>query len=685
VKARFRSLNISNKIAAVFLVLLFMMGTGGSVGLYNGSQIEKVTTRLYTDSFKRERTLSDIEKALLGQRQELFIHTIVSERGSKSFLAGSLMEHKQMIDRQLGEYESFGTAGNEQTLRELKYSLSEYWAIQGEVVALSTTGERGSAITLMRGDADVKFAAVMNALKRLINDESGKSYAAYKTIRSFAGIIIAVTMVFTALAIIMAGALWFVLTRSIVAPIRAIEESAKKVGKGHFEQRVPVITEDELGSLAREFNSMADRVEEYYATLEKKVTQRTEELEKANVELVESKRKIESTNVELTSANAMKNQFLANVSHELRTPMNSIIGFSDLLRERVYGDLTDKQIQYVDYIRTSGAHLLSLINNILELSRIEVGALTMEEGEFSLAEVLGETLGMVKPLAHKRGITVTSRRSPASPVIRADRVKFKQALMNVLSNAVKFNVEGGSVDVDWRITEEPDGMGMKRYLVVSVKDTGMGIAEEDLGRIFHAFEQIDQSSTREHEGTGLGLALAEKLIKLHGGAITVESKLGEGSTFFIKIPQGTVQIDAATYAPREAKKAFGAKPSTVLVACESFDMNQLLSIYLSAGSYEAATASDGEEAVRMAKTLEPCAIIMGVTLSKKDGWEVMKELKANESTSSIPVVLLSSTDNREMGLALGAAAYLEKPVTKSAVMDVLARLCDDDWKAARGG
>ncbi|MEE8573855.1 MAG: ATP-binding protein [Thermodesulfobacteriota bacterium] len=680
-KWSFKSLSISNKVAAVFLVLLFMMGIGGSVGLYNGSQIEKVTERLYMDSFKREAALSQIEKDLLSHRQQLFLHTVVNEHSSKSYIKGSLVEHNKRIDRRISEYKSFGVADNEQFLRELTYSLSEYRTTEARVVSLSNENERARAITLMRGGGEIKFAAVMTALKRLINDESAKAYSDYQTIRKFAGIIIIVTLIFTVLAIFVAGGLWFALTRSIVAPLRAIAESARSIAKGDFKERVPVATDDELGRLAGEFNKMAEQLEDSYSTLEAKVIDRTVELNRINVELKESKREVEDANVELMSANKMKSQFLANVSHEFRTPMNSIIGFSDLLREKACGELNEKQLKYLDYIRSSSGNLLNLINNILELSRIEVGALVLEPEDFSLTEVLGEVLGTVKPMAHNRGIAVSTKKAPASPVIRADKTKFKQILYNILSNAIKFNKDGGTVDVGWEIKDEPSGMRMERYLTISVTDTGIGIGEDDAKRIFKEFEQIDQSSTREYEGSGLGLSLAERLVKLHSGYIWFESKPGgaegegEGGTvFYIKLPQGTEQIDLPKPEPRSSAVARESEELTVLIACESADLNELLSIYLAGTPYAIVTAEDGDELIHMTNAHLPFAVIMGITLPKRDGWEVMKEFKANEATADIPIILLSSDDNKEMGFSLGAAAYLEKPVARVRVLDLLSRL-----------
>ncbi|MDP2683302.1 MAG: ATP-binding protein, partial [Deltaproteobacteria bacterium] len=241
-------------------------------------------------------------------------------------------------------------------------------------------------------------------------------------------------------------------------------------------------------------------------------------------------------NEELIKINKMKSQFLANVSHELRTPLNSIMGFSELLSEKSFGELNEKQTQYVNYINTSGSHLLHLINNILDLSKIEAGKIELEPEEFPLADVLGEVLSIVRPMAHKKDIIIESKTLPLSPTVRLDRSKFKQIMLNLLSNAVKFNKSSGKINIDWDISEEAKGDIMERVLHISVKDTGIGIKDEDIPRVFRDFEQLDPSITREYGGTGLGMALTKKLVELHGGRIWVESEYGKWTQFSFVIP-----------------------------------------------------------------------------------------------------------------------------------------------------
>ncbi len=671
----FNSLSISNKLAVVFLFLLVMMGVGGLVGLYNASQLANITEKLYVDSFKRGETLSSVENEFLTARQEIFLHTIISDNASKAYLEGSIDEHKQKISKLLNDYHAMGVIqGNEGLYELLRANLDTYWALHLRTESLSRKGQRDAALSIIRMEGYKSFTDTLDSLKKLIKEERDSAYTAYLESDFFAGIIIAVTLAFTIVAIVVAAGLWAALTRSIVKPILSIEESAKKIGHGDLKERVHVRTEDEIGNLAVEFNKMAENLENYYTTLERKVEERTDELKTANKELYGKKQELEVTNIELQEANRMKSQFLANVSHELRTPLNSIIGFSELLQEKAFGELNERQTQYVEYIHSSGGHLLQLINNILDLSKIEAGRMELSLDKFPVTEALGEIFGLIRPMALKRGITIESKSVPASPMLVADKAKFKQIMLNLLSNAVKFNVDGGGIVVDWEISEEPSGMKMVRCITFKVRDSGIGLTPEDIGRLFKEFEQIDSSITREYGGTGLGLVLTKRLVELHKGSIWVESEPQRGSVFNVKLPQGTEDLDIPVVTRRAYSPTDGAKRPLVLITSESLDINHLLEIYLAGEIYDVETAPDGIELLKKAHERPPFTIIMGITIPKKDGWETLKELKSDRSTMDIPVIIISSTDNKQLGYSLGAVEYMEKPIDRQRLLNVLERL-----------
>ena len=298
----------------------------------------------------------------------------------------------------------------------------------------------------------------------------------------------------------------------MVRPIRRLEEGARKIGAGDLGQSIEVHTGDELEALAGQFNRMTAQLRESYADLEHKVEVRTRELaEKSH---------------QLEIADRHKSEFLANMSHELRTPLNAIIGFSEALGEGLFGELNAKQREYLEDIHASGRHLLSLINDILDLSKIEAGRMELDLSHFSAPAAIENCATLVRERAQRHGLSLSLEIAPELGQLYADERKFKQVLLNLLSNAVKFTPDGGKVTLRARV-EAGD-------LEVEVADTGAGIAPEDQASVFDEFRQLGKGV----EGTGLGLALARRFVELHGGAIRLQSAPGTGSRFIFTLPLG---------------------------------------------------------------------------------------------------------------------------------------------------
>src|SRR3990172_5852535 len=674
----FYSLKISKKIGAIFGLLLLMMGLGGAFGLYNAISIVNVAEQMYKNNFQRSEILSAVEKELLIQHQELFLHVISSDRGVKDFFDKSIIQRMDKVNSLILEYGAYGLREDtEKLLDEFAKETILYWDVQMRVLNLSNEGKSEKAKALAGDEGKRQFNASMHSLKGLFKEERLAAAAAYQESQNLGRDITVLTGAFTLLAIMLAGGLWTVLSRSIIKPILDIEEASKRVAHGDFSRPASVMSRDEIGELALEFNKMAERLEEYYSALGKKVEDRTEELMAANSELSQKKAELEDKNEELSRVNRMKTLFLANVSHELRTPLNSIIGFSELLQEKSFGELNEKQTQYSKFIHASGTHLLHLINSILDLSKIEAGRMDLAKEKFSVSELIGDAVGSVRPIAHKRNIGIDVKETRASIMITADRSKLKQVMLNLLSNAVKFNIEDGKVIVDWGVKEEPKGMTVGKSFYIEVTDTGMGIKEEDSKRLFTEFEQLDAAITREHGGTGLGLALTKKLVELHGGNIRVESEHGKGCKFIVTVPQEPGEVEVASLNPEPVvfvSNVMEASRPVILVASESDGLNHLLKVYLSGDRYDVIMANDGPELLRKAKEQKPFSIVMGIRLRKMDGWEVLKELKRGAETRDIPVVIVSATNDKELGFALGAVDYLEKPVEKPRLLQTLGRL-----------
>ncbi len=400
-------------------------------------------------------------------------------------------------------------------------------------------------------------------------------------------------------------------------------------------------------------------IEKLNLELERKVRERTQELEILNQMLKES-------NAELLRANNLKSEFLANMSHELRTPLNAIIGFSELLLEPAYGALTADQREYVADILSSGRHLLELINDILDLSKIEAGKMRLALDEFDLPDAVEEAMMTLRVEASRKQISLEARLDPALPAVVADRGKFKQILTNLLSNAVKFTPAGGRVT----LSTEKEGDTLR----VSVEDTGIGIRPEDQERIFAAFIQVDGSYARRYQGTGLGLTLVRRFVQMHGGEISVQSDVGKGSLFTFRLP-----LHPGTGAPAEPEAregeavsgrpgppAGGDGPGNLILVVEDNPANlKLVREVLKGRGYRVLEAASGEEALDAVKFIRPDLILMDIQLPGLDGLAVTRRLKQDPATRDIPTVALTAhamkRDEARVREA-GCAGYIPKPI-----------------------
>ncbi len=377
---------------------------------------------------------------------------------------------------------------------------------------------------------------------------------------------------------------------------------------------------------------------------------------------------IEAKNRQLQIASRHKSEFLANMSHELRTPLNAIIGFSEVLIDRIFGDLNAKQTDYLQDILDSGRELLALINEILDLAKVEAGRMELELSVFSLPDTLEHGLTLVREQASRHTISLSLEVAPEIELVEADELKIKRVIVNLVSNAVKFTPDGGSVDVVARRAGED--------IHIAVRDTGPGISPEDQERIFEEFQQVGQSSLQQHEGTGLGLALAKRLVELHGGRIWVESAPGAGSTFSFALPQRQPIVPAlAPAASRtgEAVTTSGHGPVILLVEDNAHSI-ELLTLYLGGAGFQVAVARDGEDGLAQVARLRPAAILLDILLPRLDGWEFLNRVKADAALADIPVIIVSMVDEPGKGYALGAAKYLTKPVSRDELLATLRRV-----------
>jgi PAS domain S-box-containing protein len=385
-------------------------------------------------------------------------------------------------------------------------------------------------------------------------------------------------------------------------------------------------------------------------------------------ERVHVEEELRRARVAAEGANRAKSDFLAKMSHELRTPLNSIIGFSEMLEDEAFGSLNDKQRRSVDNVLTSGRQLLQVINDILDLSKVEAGRMQLAPVELDVGAALAEVRGVIESLARLKSHSVDIEVEPGVPTLLADAGRFRQIMYNLLSNAIKFTPDGGRILITARRA------GGEGAVEIAVADSGIGIAPVDQERIFREFEQLDSAYVRQQQGTGLGLALTRKLVELHGGRIWVESEVGRGSTFRFILPhRAHPRPSPAPFAmPREAGVSVGGGP-LVLVVEDDLRAGDLLGHYLREAGYRVAQASSGAQAIVLAKSLKPDAITLDILLPGEDGLAILGSLKASPDTSGIPVVVVSITDHRELGFSLGAVEWLMKPVQRDAFVAAVRR------------
>ncbi|TMC43841.1 MAG: response regulator [Chloroflexi bacterium] len=457
-------------------------------------------------------------------------------------------------------------------------------------------------------------------------------------------------------AIVLALVLGFLAAAWITRPVDELTQAATRIAQGDFVTPLKVrerFAAKELRALARTFNQMALQLSGAYQTLEEKVSQRTSELQAANQELAR--------------ANKLKSEFLANVSHELRTPLSAIIGFSQILLDGIDGPVNEEQQQDISQVNKSGQSLLALINQILDLSKIEAGKMELSLERVDLPALISSVLDSISPLAQAKGLQIDTRFAPGLPALEADAGRLKQIVINLLSNAVKFT-ERGHIE----ILAQPSG----RMVRIAVKDTGIGISAESQKVIFEEFVQGDGSSTRRHGGTGLGLSIVRRLVEMHGGAITVLSEPGLGSTFTFTVPawaSGQAALGATQRRPLRRPNQ-GLPGAAILVVDDDPSVRQLISRHLEQEGWKTVQASNAADALQLAREIRPMLITLDIMMPDASGWWVLEKLKEDPLTAGIPVLVVTIVEDQRLVFALGASDYLGKPYDRGALIAKIHRL-----------
>jgi len=529
---------------------------------------------------------------------------------------------------------------------------------------------RSAASGVQRSDGDIAIVLPIQQDGRTIGSVYLRAeYALRERVLTYLGIAFLVALAALGVALVLSTRL----QRAVVQPILAINEVARDVmQRQDYSRRAPKATDDEVGDLADSFNGMLGEIEKHAleilrlnAQLEARVRERTAQLERSNEEL-----RLATAVAE--KANRAKSEFLSSMSHELRTPLNAIIGFGQLLGTSIVDAKPERRQEFVDHIVGAGKHLLTLINEILNLARIESGHVELSLEPVPMDDVLNECRKMIEPLARQRGIR-TQFACSSGNVALADRMRLKQVVLNLVGNAIKYNRPNGSVDV------ECNRLGAQ-YVRLSVKDTGAGLKPEQVQALFQPFNRLGQEGGPE-QGTGIGLVVTQRLVELMGGEIGVHSEPGVGSVFWVDLRASELPAARAPethwgdLAGLSAPARDGEAPATVLYVEDNPASRQLVEQLLAnRRDLHVVSADDGERGVELARELRPDVILMDNNMPRMTGREAQAILHRDPRTAHIPIIALTANampDAAASGLAAGYFRYLTKPLEPKRLLEAL--------------
>ena len=425
------------------------------------------------------------------------------------------------------------------------------------------------------------------------------------------------------------------------------------------------------------------KMEEMLRKLEENVAVEQElkaELARRLEEARDREKELARARSEAESSDRAKSTFLANMSHELRTPLNAIIGYSEMLQEDAEAGGMKGMAEDLSKIHDAGRHLLTLINDVLDLSKVEAGKVELYPEEVQVRDLVESVLDTLQPLLRKNGNELALKLPPDPGRLFVDVTRLRQCLLNLLSNASKFTDHGV---VTLSVSREAvEGVDWVRFCV---EDSGIGMSEEQVAKLFRAFSQADASTTRKYGGTGLGLVITQRLCRMMGGDVDARSRPGQGSAFTIRIPADTRTLQI----PRERPQPGGAKAvpvvhgrHTVLVIDDEAVPRDLMARFLKKQGIDVVSAAGGEEGLRMAKEIQPAAITLDLIMPRMGGWTVLNALKADPATADIPVIIVSIHDDKDLGFALGAVDYVTKPIDWDRLLALLSRYVADNRKTS---
>ena len=709
-------MNIRRRLILSFLVIIALFGV--NIGVYfDGNSKRTESFDELSEAFDRLTLVFDIEQQLDEQRARVnSLSTLLSVDPQAARLEEDRIEEKLeelralagLFGRLIGQAESI-EADQAKALETGHQELNASWVDFFEGLAMpegpaeegSEDVEEGSEsqpepdaeaagtedseaaeappeeVQPSRAELDNQAKAVLKNLAIFEQGERQRVRVAEQRFKEVSDSTNARLLSIFAISVLVALGVAFFFSAYLDKGLQALKIGARRIGSGDLEHRIRVQQQDELGELASAFNEMSDN------------------LKSARIKLEEARALAEQ-------ANQAKSTFLANMSHELRTPMNAIIGYSEMLIEEAEDLDQEDFIPDLERILAASNHLLALINDVLDLSKIEAGKMTLFLEDIEVQDLIDDVTSTIGPLVSKNQNELVLDLGHEVGALHADETKVRQTLFNLLSNACKFTSKG-TITLGAKRLADSDGDRMR----FTVHDTGIGMSPEQMARIFEEFTQADSTTTRKFGGTGLGLTISRRFCQLMGGDIQVESEQGEGTTFTVELPVIVEPLDAPSDEGAEEKARVEAPPAkpagasevarplpeivaegggsnggTVLVIDDDTATLDLTSRSLAREGFQVITATSGSQGLQIARESQPQAITLDVMMPGLDGWTVLAELQKDPQTQDIPVILMSMLDEREQGLALGATEYLNKPVDRHRLLASLESL---GAKVAGGG
>jgi signal transduction histidine kinase/ActR/RegA family two-component response regulator len=598
---------------------------------------------------QRSQDISRLQEKIDDTQQMLYAVTAQSHYRAMAFLThdntfnDKVTNEKRIFSNLLSRVEALSGPDQAAFFQSVHDSNARYDAASAQVLARYQAGDIAGATDLHLKQEHPISHELEAEMAHLLTD----SYAAVKTAQNAfqadRTLLLTVDGGISVLSVALAMVLGFIFSWAIIQPVRKIDRAVAGIAAGDFRQRIEVPNRDEFGSLSANVNRMAERLGTLYA-----------QQGALNKNLV-------AANDALETASKAKSDFLAGMSHELRTPLNAIIGFTDALLAGVDGPMNDEQRASLTWVQRGGRDLLGLINDILDLSKIEAGMLTITPETFNPVELVESVRGQHRPLADPKGLALVLRDDGAPQQVVLDRQRTRQILVNLVGNAVKFTAEG-------QVTIVMSGAAAER-LVVAVQDTGPGIDRADLDGVFEEFRRVGPDAARS-EGTGLGLAISRRLARAMGGDITATSTPGKGSMFTLELP-----LDCRSIVVEKPVQTARAEGEHVLLAVDDDpSVPPLLEKMLVGSPYRVVGLAHASDVLRVARELRPDVITLDILMPERGGWDVLRELRADPATREIPVVVVTVVEQTDSATDTAVDGYITKPLDKDSLLGVLARL-----------